>query len=69
MQDLSVTIIQTDIFWENSTANLANLEEKMAQISLPTNLIILPEMFSTGFTMNVKFVAEPMNFTTFKWLR
>ena len=69
MQDLSVTIIQTDIFWENSTANLANLEEKMAQISLPTNLIILPEMFSTGFTMNVKLVAEPMNFTTFKWLK
>ncbi len=69
MQDLSVTIIQTDIFWENSTANLANLEEKMAEISLPTNLIILPEMFSTGFTMNVKSVAEPMNFTTFKWLK
>lgn len=69
MQDLSVTIIQTDIFWENSTANLANLEEKMAQISLPTDLIILPEMFTTGFTMNAKTVAEPMNFTTFKWLK
>lgn len=69
MQDLSVTIIQTDIYWENITANLANLEEKMAQISLPTDLIILPEMFTTGFTMNTKSMAEPMNFTTFKWLR
>ena len=69
MKDLSVTIIQTNLFWENPTANLANLEEKMAQIPLPTDLIILPEMFTTGFTMNAKAVAEPMNFTTFKWLK
>ena len=69
MQDLSVTIIQTDLFWENSTANLANLEEKIAQISLITDLIILPEMFTTGFTMNAKSVAEPMNYITFKWLK
>ena len=69
MKDLSVTIIQTSLFWENPTANLANLEEKMAQIPLPTDLIILPEMFNTGFTMNAKSVAEPMNFTTFKWLK
>jgi len=69
MQDLSVTIIQTNLFWENTTANLANLEEKIAQIPLPTDLIILPEMFNSGFTMNVKSVAEPMNFITFKWLK
>ncbi len=69
MQDLSVTLIQTDLFWENPTANLANLEEKIAQISTPTDLIILPEMFNTGFTMNVESVAEPMNFTTFKWMK
>jgi omega-amidase len=69
MQDLSVTIIQTSLYWENPTANLANLEEKIATISTQSDLIILPEMFNTGFTMNVKAVAEPMNFTTFKWMR
>ena len=69
MQDLSVTLIQTDLYWENPTANLANLEEKIALISTQTDLIILPEMFNSGFTMNAKSVAEPMNFTTFKWLR
>ncbi len=69
MYDLSVTLIQTDLYWENPTANLANLEEKIAQISTQTDLIILPEMFNTGFSMNAKSVAEPMNFTTFKWLR
>jgi omega-amidase len=69
MQDLSVTIIQTSLYWENPTANLANLEEKIAKISTQSDLIILPEMFTTGFTMNVKTVAEPMNFTTFKWMK
>jgi omega-amidase len=69
MRDLSVTLIQTDLFWENPTANLANLEEKIAQIATPTDLIILPEMFNTGFTMNVKSVAEHKNFTTFKWMK
>ena len=69
MQNLSVTLIQTDLYWENPTANLANLEEKIAQISTQTDLIILPEMFNSGFTMNAKTIAEPMNLTTFKWLR
>ena len=69
MQDLSVTLIQTNLYWENPTANLANLEEKLAQISTQTDLIILPEMFNSGFTMNAKIIAEPMNLTTFKWLR
>jgi omega-amidase len=69
MQDLSVTVIQTSLYWENPTANLANLEEKIATISTQPDLIILPEMFTTGFTMNVKKVAEPMNLTTFKWMR
>jgi omega-amidase len=69
MQDLSVTIIQTSLYWENPTANLANLEEKIATISTQSDLIILPEMFTTGFTMNAKAVAEPMNFTTFKWMK
>jgi omega-amidase len=69
MQDLSVTLIQTNLYWENSTANLAMLEEKIAQITEPTDLIILPEMFNTGFTMNVAKVAEPMNFFVTKWMK
>ena len=69
MQNLSVTLIQTNLYWENSTANLAMLEEKIAQITEPTDLIILPEMFNTGFTMNVTKVAEPMNFFVMKWMK
>jgi len=67
--DLNVALVQTTLYWENPTANLAMLEEKIAQITQPVDLIVLPEMFTTGFTMNPAAVAEPMNLTTFKWLR
>ncbi|MBB6005359.1 amidohydrolase [Arcicella rosea] len=69
MQDLSITLIQTDLYWENSTANLAMLEEKIAMIATPTDLIVLPEMFNSGFTMNVEQVGEPMNFFVQKWMK
>lgn len=69
MQDLSVTLIQTPLYWQNREANLAMLEEKIWEIQGKTDLIILPEMFNSGFTMDATSVAEPMNFTTFKWMR
>ena len=50
--DLRVALIQTDLYWENATANLASLEEKIATITEPVDIIVLPEMFTTGFTMN-----------------
>jgi omega-amidase len=45
------------------------LEEKLFTLPAPTDLIVLPEMFTTGFTMDAAAVAEPMNLTTFRWLR
>jgi predicted amidohydrolase len=45
------------------------VEEKIAQIHEHTDLIILPEMFTTGFSMNAAALAEPMNLTTFKWMK
>jgi omega-amidase len=68
-ENLKIAAIQTELYWENVTANLASLEEKIANISNDTDLIILPEMFNTGFSMNSKALAEPMNLTTFKWLK
>lgn len=67
-ETLSVTLIQTDLFWEDTTANISSLEEKIAAISDDTDVIILPEMFNSGFTMNTA-IAEPMNFTTTKWMK
>ncbi|MCE7068891.1 amidohydrolase [Dyadobacter sp. CY327] len=67
-ETLSVALIQTDLFWENTTANLATLEEKIATLSGPVDIIVLPEMFNSGFTMNTA-AAEPMNFTTTRWMK
>jgi predicted amidohydrolase len=44
-------------------------EEQIFSLPEPTDLIILPEMFTTGFTMEASAVAEPMNLTTFRWLK
>lgn len=69
MQDLRITLIQSDIYWEEIDANLSAFEEKIWQIGQPTDVIVLPEMFTTGFTMNVSKQAEHMNMRTFKWMR
>ena len=65
---LNVTLIQSDLAWENRTANLAHFLQCVQSIPGNTDLIVLPEMFNTGFTMNTA-VAEPMNPTTTKWMK
>ena len=69
MQDLKITIIQTDPHWEDVEANLAMFEEKIWQVRGNTDVIVLPEMFTTGFTMAASRYAEHMNMRTFKWMR
>lgn len=69
MPALSVTLIQTPLFWEDKPANLSMLEEKISAISEKTNLVILPEMFSTGFSMNPQALAETMEGSTVAWMR
>lgn len=69
MQDLTVTLIQSPLYWQDVDANLAMFEEKIWTIQGQTDLIVLPEMFNTGFTMDVETCSEPMNFTTFKWMK
>lgn len=70
MQDLKITLIQSDLHWEEIEANLAMFEEKIWQIGAnTTDVIVLPEMFTTGFTMNAPRLAEHMNMRTFKWMK
>ncbi|MED7818526.1 MULTISPECIES: amidohydrolase [unclassified Francisella] len=52
MSNLKVSIIQTDIIWDNKPQNYKNIEKKLAQIDSDTDLVVLPEMFNTGFIMN-----------------
>jgi len=66
---LTVSLIQTQLHWENKPANLAMLEKKIMGISEKTELVILPEMFSTGFSMKPELLAETMDGTTFQWMQ
>jgi predicted amidohydrolase len=66
---MNITLVQTDLYWQDITANLSNLEEKIWAIKKDTDIIVLPEMFTTGFTMEANKVAEVINLETFKWLK
>ena len=67
--ELQVTLVQTSVHWHSIEANLAMLEEKIWQLEGPTDLIVLPEMFTTGFTNETTSLAEPMNSRTFRWMK
>ncbi len=66
---MKVTTIQTALFWEDKDQNLIHFEKLLADAKIDTDLIILPEMFSTGFTMNAKPFAESMNGNTIQWMK
>ena len=69
MENLTVTLIQTALHWEGPEANRAMLEEKIWTIDQPTDVIVLPEMFTTGFTRNAAPLAEVANTSTAKWMQ
>jgi omega-amidase len=66
---MKIAIIQSDLVWENPTANRNHFEKKINTITEAIDLVVLPEMFSTGFTMNPSVVAEEMNGETVQWMQ
>ena len=66
---MKVALIQSSLFWEDPKANRNNFEEKINAISEKVDLIVLPEMFTSGFTMNPKDVCEAMDGETVLWLK
>ena len=69
MPDLKVTLIQADLAWEDIDANLAAFEKRIDALADDTHLIVLPEMFTTGFSMNAPALAEDMQGRTASWLK
>lgn len=69
MQDLKISIIQSDLAWKDKEANLASFAYDIAQIQENPDVIVLPEMFNTGFVVDPEEVAEEMNGTTIEWLK
>ena len=68
MQDLNVTLVQANLLWENTSGNLSHFEKLFEKITT-TDLIILPEMFTTGFTMQSKSFADFMEGKSVNWMR
>lgn len=69
MQDLSVTLIQCELAWEQPRDNRQQIGSIIAGLAQATDLILLPEMFTTGFSMNALANAEPPGGDTEQWLR
>lgn len=69
MQTLTISLIQTHLHWEDKTANLQMLEQKIMGISAQTELLVLPEMFSTGFSMKPELYAEKMDGESLQWMK
>ena len=69
MPQLTITTIQTNLVWEDKVANLQLLEEKINAIEEKTEIVVLPEMFSTGFSMQPQLFAETMEGETVDWMR
>jgi len=66
---MKIALIQTVLSWENPSENRASLQEMITSISQYVDLIVLPEMFTSGFTMNPHKVAETMQGETISWLK
>ena len=66
---MKIALIQSDLYWEDVSKNRKSFESKINQIDSSVNLVVLPEMFSTGFTMNAPEVAETMEGETVLWLQ
>jgi omega-amidase len=69
MSTLTITGIQSKLHWEDKKANLQMFEEKIFSISQQTEIVVLPEMFSTGFSMQPETLAETMEGETVKWMK
>lgn len=68
-ENIKLALLQVELEWEDPEKNLRLFSEKISKIQDPVDLIILPEMFSTGFSMNASNLAEKSGGTTVKWMQ
>jgi omega-amidase len=67
--ELKIIAIQAALVWENPTKNIAFFEEKIRPLDADVALIVLPEMFTSGFSMNPANVAEKMDGSAISWMK
>ncbi|MEO5789848.1 amidohydrolase [Gelidibacter sp.] len=68
-ETLNIALIQTELTWENPEQNRAHILKKIIAIVDPVDVIVLPEMFTSGFTMTPQNVAETMHGETITWMK
>ncbi len=68
-ENLNVALLQSDLIWENPVKNRQLFSQKITDLDSNTDIAILPEMFTTGFTMQPQKVAETMEGKTIQWLK
>ncbi len=66
---IHIALVQADLVWEDEPANLKKFDRLLQQIAPETQIVVLPEMFSTGFTMNVEKFDKPVGRQAFEWLQ
>ncbi|MDZ7774277.1 MAG: nitrilase-related carbon-nitrogen hydrolase [Bacteroidales bacterium] len=69
MQDIKISLFQPSLYWENAEENLASFDKKISGLDEEPDLIVLPEMFNTGFSVEPAKVAETIKGPTFRWLQ
>ncbi|HEV7622032.1 MAG TPA: amidohydrolase [Flavisolibacter sp.] len=69
MPDLNISLVQTHLHWEDKEANLKVLEQKINKIEAPAQVVVLPEMFPTGFSMKPELFAEKMDGRVMQWMK
>lgn len=69
MKNLRVTFLQSDLVWEDVSANLNAFTFKLSHLKEATDVVVLPEMFTTGFSMNVENLAENIYDKSITWMR
>src|SRR6266700_374962 len=69
MSTLTITAIQTALHWEDKQANMAMFEQKINAIKEKTEIVVLPETFSPGFSMQPSALAETMDGPSVSWMK
>ncbi len=69
MENIHVCLVQADLVWEDPRANRKKFDQLLSQVARPVDVIILPEMFTTGFSMHPSTLAESMGGTTIQWMK
>lgn len=69
MQPLTISLIQSYLYWEDKAKNLQQFSARLNELPKETQVVVLPEMFSTGFSMKPEQLAETMNGPTVEWMK